>query len=131
MQKRLRGWKGEMRNIFFVVALLIFIVSTGCERASTSIDYQNDTAEPCPQVPICLACKPCPVCQPQIKKIEDKPCLDRQSDIIKSYAECLRNESRLQSLIDTNCINGWQHCNDTLRDYADRLNNISYYTKNR
>lgn len=115
-------------NIFFIFALLLLIGEVGCER----VIYQNDTSEPCPECPICSVCKPCAVCPPRIAKAEDKPQVDRQSEIIKSYAQCLRNVSDLQSQLDLDCIIEWQHCNDTLRDYTDRLNNISYYsTKNR
>jgi hypothetical protein len=124
----------QLKTIKCMIFLSIIFLFISCSRLPTpvctnktiyldNIIYKENPAN-CTQLE--------PLIEYKNVTVIDSACKERESEIIKNYAACLRNLSKLDYIEGGHCYNDLNSCNDTLIDYKNRLNNISYYAdKNR
>jgi hypothetical protein len=111
---------------------IVIILMNGCTPYiqtchNETIIINNTVIKEVPSI-----CPSCPECKPTEKIVyqTDTSCQERQGEIVREYSDCLKNvtecNNELSSFEDTDCGTQLSKCNETLIDYTNRLNNISY-----
>lgn len=126
--------------IAFFIGCLIFLFIGGCEQSLPACHNETIVINNTVIKEVSAACPNCTICEPCVQIIQqvnntiyDTSCQDRQSAILQAYIDCQNNLTQSQQcLTDSYCMSALVNCNNTLQDYTNRLDNISWYaSKNR